>query len=89
MDLLISVDTGVAHLAAVSNIPIISFYGATLPEQTGPITPKANMLYNKLDCLPCNSRIEINKKICIEPKCIYIKPDRVMKIITKILHVKK
>ncbi|MDD5070990.1 MAG: glycosyltransferase family 9 protein, partial [Candidatus Omnitrophica bacterium] len=90
MDLLISVDTGVAHLAAVSNIPIISFYGATLPEQTGPITSKANMIYHKLDCLPCNSQIEINKKICKEPKCIYnVTPKHVMEIIIKILSSKK
>ncbi|MFA7074689.1 MAG: glycosyltransferase family 9 protein [Endomicrobiaceae bacterium] len=90
MDLLISVDTGVAHLAAVSNTPIISFYGATLPEQTGPITSKANMVYHKLDCLPCNSQIEINRKICKDPKCIYnVTPNYVMEIITEILNSKK
>ena len=86
MDLLISVDTGVSHLAAVANVPIISFYSATLPEQTGVVSSKFVPLYNKIKCCPCNREIEINKKICDNPKCMTtVKIEKVLQEIKKIL----
>jgi len=70
MDLLISVDTGVVHLAATNNIPTISFYGISLPEQAMPISPNARTFYSKLSCVPCFYNAEINRQVCENPKCL-------------------
>ncbi len=70
MDLLISVDTGVVHLAATNNISTISFYGISLPEQAIPISHKARTFYSKLSCVPCFCNAEINKQVCESPQCI-------------------
>ena len=70
MNLLISVDTGVVHLAATNNIPTISFYGISLPEQAIPISHKARTFYSKLSCVPCFYNAEINRQKCETPRCI-------------------
>ena len=43
-DLLISVDTGVAHIAATTNIPIISIFLCTNPVQWRPLSKNAQIL---------------------------------------------
>lgn len=70
IDLLISVDTGIVHLAATNNIPTISFYGISLPEQAIPISYKARAFYSNLSCVPCFYNSEINKQVCEKPQCI-------------------
>ncbi|MDR2427260.1 MAG: glycosyltransferase family 9 protein [Endomicrobium sp.] len=57
-DLLISVDTGIVHLAAVENIKIISLYGRGLPDNSGPVSSKAYSFYSKEICSPCNFKRE-------------------------------
>ncbi|MCL2485683.1 MAG: hypothetical protein FWF32_06475 [Endomicrobia bacterium] len=48
IDCLISVDTGVVHLAATQNIPIITLYGRKYPpKRITPMTNKAYALYSK------------------------------------------
>ncbi|NCC01726.1 MAG: hypothetical protein EOM34_13830 [Clostridia bacterium] len=43
-DLLVSVDTGTAHMAATTDIPIISIYLATNPVQWRPLSDRAVLL---------------------------------------------
>ena len=46
-DLLVSVDTGSAHIAATTNIPIISIYLVTNPVQWSPLSDRAVVLCQK------------------------------------------
>lgn len=70
MDLLISVDTGVVHLAATNNIPTISFYGLALPEHSMSVSYKTRAFCSNISCVPCFYNTEINKQICKTPQCI-------------------
>ena len=49
---LIGVDTGLTHIAMLSNIPTIALFGATCPYITVD-NPKGVVLYHRLECSPC------------------------------------
>ena len=87
MDLLISVDTGIIHLAAVMNIPIISLHGANLPENSGAITSKVISLCSYRNCAPCTYKTVLNNFVCKNIKCMQdIKPETVFEKIKEILN---
>ena len=86
MDLIVSVDTGIVHLAAVSNIPTISFYGVSLPIKSGGINPKFVAMSSNEDCSPCDEKYYDNTLSCKYAKCLYnITPDIVFNKIKEIL----
>ena len=86
MDLLVSVDTGIIHLAAVYKIPTISLHGSTLPEQSMPVNKNAVILCSYRECSPCNYKCWETNEGCREPKCMYdITPDMVFYEVKKIL----
>ncbi len=90
MDLLISVDTGVVHLAAVNNIPTITFYSIALPEHSGAISHNFNGICSLQKCVPCFYNAEINRQVCKNPKCITdVNIEDILKGIKKILSYKK
>ena len=70
MDLLISVDTGIIHLASVYNKNIICLYGQSLPERSGAVNPKAVTLCTYETCSPCVGQVYKYKKICNNVKCM-------------------
>jgi len=87
MDLLISIDTGIIHLAAVYRVPTICLHGGTLPEQSRPVNKNAVVLFSLRNCSPCNYEIWKTKKPCKYPKCMYdITPDMVLEEVRKILN---
>lgn len=49
----ISVDTGLGHLAAALDVPIVSVYGATDAKLTGAIGSASIMLQAEYNCSPC------------------------------------
>jgi heptosyltransferase-2 len=53
IDLLICVDTGVIHIAAAVNAKIIGLYGHSMPQNSAPVSSKAEILYIKEKCSPC------------------------------------
>lgn len=71
----VSVDTGLGHLAASLNIPTVSLYGPTDPEQTGmrghnQITLKANFA-----CAPClNADCNYTQANAVKPACFSTLP---------------
>jgi len=86
MDLLVSVDTSAVHLAAVSNIPTISFYGFSLSSSFMGINHKAISLTSNEKCSPCDGKYYTNNLICQKPKCLYnITPEIVFEEIKKVL----
>ena len=54
----VSVDTGLGHMAAALNLPLIALYGATSPQLTGVYGAYQNVIVSDhLPCIPCKKRI--------------------------------
>jgi heptosyltransferase-1 len=52
-----SVDTGLCHLAAAMNVPMVAFYGPTDPKLTGNYgSNQQQLVSDDLDCRPCLKR---------------------------------
>jgi len=51
----ISVDTGIMHLAAALDCRLVALFGATSPRRWGPLNTNARVLYSARDCSPCVS----------------------------------
>lgn len=88
IDLLISVDTGVVHIAATTKINIITLFGMTAPEAVMPMTPNNISLYTSEKCSPCVYSQTFEKKKCPydKPKCMNnINPEIVVKTALNIL----
>lgn len=62
----VSVDTGLGHLAAALGTPAVSLYGATDPSRTGTVGENQHHLRAAFRCSPCMSR-----------RCTYTEPAEV------------
>jgi ADP-heptose:LPS heptosyltransferase len=51
----VSVDTGIMHLAAALDCRLVALFGATSPLRWGPLNAHARVLYSHRDCSPCVS----------------------------------
>jgi lipopolysaccharide heptosyltransferase II len=80
-DLIIGNDSGPLHIATAFNVPVISFYGPTVPRSQGPWGQGHVVLQdNRLECLGCN------RMDCRDPKCMAgIPPDTVIKEANRLL----
>lgn len=70
MNMLLTIDTGICHVAATTNVPIISIYGTSLPECTGAISSNAVSMCSYRTCSPCAFETATKNFICNEPLCI-------------------
>jgi ADP-heptose:LPS heptosyltransferase len=60
--LVLTTDSGPAHIASLFNIPTLCLFGATDWEKTGPKGEKTEVVHQNLDCQPCL------KRECFRPK---------------------
>jgi lipopolysaccharide heptosyltransferase II len=51
--LLVTNDTGPMHMAAAIGTPVVSIWGSTSPELTGPLSPRSTMIRHSVECSPC------------------------------------
>ncbi len=67
LDLLITPDTGVMHLASAVGTPVLAlFFGPAYGPETGPYGP-GHLIYQALaECAPCREAAECRRRQCLE-----------------------
>ena len=53
----ISNDSGLMHVAAAVDTPVIALFGSTSPKVNPPLSPRATILWRELSCSPCHQKI--------------------------------
>jgi len=53
VDLLVTTDTGLMHIANLLKTPLIALFGPTLVSKNGPRHPGASVIQSSVDCAPC------------------------------------
>ena len=71
LSVLITGDTGPAHLAAAVDTPVVAIFGPTDPNRYAPLTPHAEVVHAALWCRPCG-RLRRPPKRCTHgaPDCL-------------------
>jgi ADP-heptose:LPS heptosyltransferase len=69
-DLIITNDSGPAHLAALTRIKSIVIFGPETPALYAPLSDNARVLYSRLSCSPCLSAANHRHTICVNNKCL-------------------
>ncbi len=84
MDILISNDSGLMHLANALGVPVIGIFGPTIPTSTYPFNKNHKIIFHKAPCSPCKYReCPLEKKICMDS----IKSDEVIKTAKTLLNL--
>ncbi len=66
LDLFVSNDSGLMHVAAALKRPQVAIFGSTDPEATGPLNPRSVVVHAALPCSPCLERTCKHNYACFE-----------------------
>lgn len=88
-DLLISVDTGIPHIASTTGIKMITLFGMASPGAVMPMSPNNVSFYASVDCSPCVYDLNFGIRTCPyvnNPKCMeMIKPEEIIQTALEML----
>ncbi len=77
-DLVVSVDSGIMHLAAWAGTPLVGLFGPETPSLYGPRSERGKILWASLPCSPCLSAAADKVTRCKDNQCMKkISPDQV------------
>lgn len=76
--LLLTNDSGPAHIASLTQIPIIVLFGPETPALYSPLSDKVINLYANFSCSPCLSALNHRKSNCNDNKCLQAIPSEVV-----------
>lgn len=75
-------DSGLMHIAAAFDTPLVAIFGSTDPKHTPPLSPNCEILYLGLTCSPCFKRqCPLDHLNCLRQ----LTPDRVLRSIDLLL----
>jgi len=74
-NLFLTNDTGLMHVAAAFNVPIVAIFGSTDPVTTSPISRNARIVRHSIDCSPCLKEVCPSDHRCM----LSIEPEEVWK----------
>ncbi|MDF3055334.1 MAG: rfaF [Gammaproteobacteria bacterium] len=78
----ISNDSGLMHIAAALNKPMVAVYGSTSPRFTPPLSDQVDVVMEKLTCMPCFKRVcPLGHWRCM----LDLKPEKVLKHLDKVV----
>ncbi|MGD9648326.1 MAG: glycosyltransferase family 9 protein [Pirellulales bacterium] len=69
-DLLVTSDCGPAHMAAFTDLPIVSIFGPETPRLYAPLTPHNTSLWAGLACSPCLTAFNHRRSTCRDNVCM-------------------
>jgi ADP-heptose:LPS heptosyltransferase len=77
--LLITNDSGPAHFASLTELPVLVLFGPETPKIYGPLGTNVQAIYLNLACSPCVSAYNQKRSPCTDNKCMTgIKPEDVL-----------
>jgi ADP-heptose:LPS heptosyltransferase len=68
--LLITNDSGPAHFAALTDIPVLVLFGPETPRLYGPLSRRCTTLYADYACSPCVSAYNQRRTVCTNNRCL-------------------
>lgn len=78
VDLFLTVDTGAAHIAATTGVPMVVTYGCTSPKRWHPVNENATVLTSNEPCCPCHYAADACPS-APKPNCLWnVTPDKVI-----------
>jgi lipopolysaccharide heptosyltransferase II len=79
----VSSDTGLMHVAAALNVPVVAVFGPTDPGRTGPFGEGHVVVRSEVDCGPCYLGVPVrcDEKICLDSVSV----DEVMEALRKVI----
>jgi heptosyltransferase-2 len=92
MDIVVSADTGLLHLAAAIGKKVIGLYGPTSPDVYGPITNNKTILKQEYACIPCYRSLchpspVPDAVVMKRPFCLFnIVPERIFQTVVKMVN---
>jgi ADP-heptose:LPS heptosyltransferase len=68
-DLLVTSDSGPAHMAAFTELPIVTIFGPETPQLYAPLTKRGVSLWSGLACSPCLNAFNHRRSCCQDNVC--------------------